>query len=114
MENKETAVFNPTRFTPDELVFARAVTTLGFNHMRTDIEEFVEEGDYLSVMLYFEANPLPVEEFDADLLLAVLDAHGQSHEVMAQIAREVGIPEEVVVAFEATEDAYIDSLSYDD
>lgn len=106
-------MFDPTRYTPDQLVYARAVATLGFEHMRSDIEEFVEELDYLSVMLYFEANPLPVDEFDADLLLSVLDGHGQSHEVLAHIAREVGVPEDVVVAFESTEEAYLDSLEYD-
>lgn len=110
---KETTLFNPTLYTPDQLVYARAVSTLGFDHMRTDIEEFVEGGDYLSAMTYFEANPLPVEEFDADLLLTILEAHGQLHEVLAHIARKVGVPEDVVVAFEATEGAYIESLEYD-
>ena len=93
-------MFNPDLYTPDQLAYARAVSTLGFDHMRTDIEEFVEDGDYLSVMLYFEANPLPAEEFDADLLQAILELHGQDNEVLANIAREAGVPESVIVALE--------------
>ena len=99
-------MFDPTAFTANELVYARAVATLGYDHARTDIEEFVEEGDYLSVMVYFEDNPLPPEEFDVDLLLTILDCHGQIHEVVAKRARTAGVPEDVVVAFETTEDDF--------
>jgi len=107
-------LFDPTLYTPEQLVYARAISTLGFDHMRHDIEELVEDGDYLSVMLYCEANPLPAEEFDADLLLTILEAHGQQHEALAQTARGAGIPEDVVLAFEATKESHMDALTEED